>query len=458
MVRSPLAPVVTPDPIAAPWLSKAAFLLQQNRPSEAIALLQHSILIEPTQPWIWYGMAMLYGRLERWETVLSCIQKLIQLEPDALAIFNQPTGLALNPGDDSLPHLYAVSLYNQGVGLDKQNQTEAAIASYRQALDILPQFPQATANLSNALMRAEQLKEGLALQEVRWNDPDKCAIYAHILEKPTWDGSPIFGKTLYLFAEQGFGDSIQFARFVAIAAQRCDQIRLQAQPALVPLLQHLTDIPPYTPPAGQEGHFDYQASFMSLPHILGTDTVEAIPNQVPYIAVPDGPALPPPVKPHTEGKSPLKIGICWSCNPDHETFHTRSAPLEQFAAIAQDPNVQCYSVQKVVSEGDRQRLQELGIIDLGPNLETFATTAAYLNQCDRVITVDTSIAHLAGAIAKPVWIAIPFYSDWRWFRDRTDSPWYPTARLFRQPTAGDWSSTFQDIHQALQTQYTSQQP
>lgn len=454
MERSPSAPVVTPDPIAAPWLSKAAHLLQQGRPSEAIAVLQRSILVDPSQPWLWYGLATIYSRQHRWATAISCIRKVFQLDANALETFNQPTGLALDPKNDSLPHLYGVCLYNEGVGLDKQNETERAIALYRKALDLVPQAASPRINLFHALLRAGQLEEGFARQEMRWDDPRKRAIYAKCFTKPTWDGSPIFGKTLLLFSEQGFGDGIQFARFAKLAAERCDRIILQAPPSLIPLFEHLTGIPPYQPPAGQEGHFDYQASFMSLPHILGIKTIAEIPGETPYIHPPITPILPPPQKPSPGGhQGLLKIAICWRCNPDNPSAEERSTDLSNFAAIAHLPQVQCYSVQKDVSDEDRDHLRRLNIIDLSDRLESFATTAAYLNQCDLTITIDTSIAHLAGAIAKPVWIALGLYSDWRWFRDRTDSPWYPTARLFRQHKTGDWQGVFQRIQTALHQEH-----
>ncbi len=131
----------------------------------------------------------------------------------------------------------------------------------------------------------------------------------------------------------------------------------------------------------------------------------------------------------------------------------RSTDLGNFAAIAQHPQVQCYSVQKQVTEGERQLLQQLNIVDLSESLDNFATTAAYLNQCDLVISVDTSIAHLAGAIARPVWIALAFHADWRWFRDRTHSPWYPTARIFRQSQPDHWQGVFQDMQGTLHSDY-----
>ncbi|MEM9772152.1 MAG: tetratricopeptide repeat-containing glycosyltransferase family protein [Cyanobacteria bacterium P01_D01_bin.73] len=445
---------MTPDPAVAPWLSQAAHLLQKNRSSEAIAILQHSILQDPNQPWLWYGLATIYSRQHRWDTAIACIGKLLKLDANALETFNQPTGLALNSEDDSLPNLYAVCLYNQGVALDKANETEAAIALYRQALDIAPSFPQAGANLFHGLLRIGELQEGFARQEMRWDDPNKRAIYQNCFEKPTWDGSPIPGKTLLLFAEQGFGDAIQFSRFVAIAAERCQQIILQAPPPLLSLMATLTGVPDYRPPAGQEGHFDYQASFMSLPHILGIDAIDQIPSNVPYLLPPATPTLPPPQKPVPDGHHELlKIAICWSCNVDSPSAQHRSTDLANFAAIAHLPQVQCYSVQKELTDEDRQHLQRLNIIDLSDRLDNFATTAAYLNQCDLVISVDTAIAHLAGAIARPVWMAIAFHSDWRWFRDRTDSPWYPTARLFRQSKTDDWHSAFEAMQEAMKTTF-----
>ena len=459
MDRSPSAPIVTPDPSAAPWLSQAAQLLKHDRPSAAIATLQRSILAAPEQPWLWYGLAMIHSRQHRWDTALTCIRKLLKLEPNALDIFNQPTGLALDPHYDSLPQLYALCLYHQGIALERHNQTDGAIANYRQALEILPHFIEARMALADGLLRSGQLGEGFAVQATHLSPSPLPVSQGNPKNPRPWDGSPIVGKTLLLvadapFAEQELRPLVQWARFVAIAAQRCERLLLQVPPSLAPLFNDLTDLPADTLSTATDQPFDYQASFSSLPALLGIKTIADLPRQIPYLCPPSTPQLPPPRKPTPDGhRALLKIAIDWGCGHNRETGQGPAPQLAHFAAIAHLPQVQCYSVHPSITETERHHLQGLNIIDLSPSLDHFATTATYLNQCDLVITVDTTTAHLAGAIARPTWIALPFHSHWTWLSDRDDSPWYPTARLFRQPTAGDWDSTFTAIAQALQSDH-----
>ena len=192
--------------------------------------------------------------------------------------------------------------------------------------------------------------------------------------------------------------------------------------------------------------FDFHVPLLSLPHILGT-TLADIPADVPYISVPDGAATPrlDPVS------TKLRVGIVWQGNPKHKNDRNRSCPLQHFEALARRDDVTLYSLQVGPGAADLKGLAaDAPIHDLGARLGDFADTAAAIAELDLVISVDTAVAHLAGAMAHPVWTLLPFAPDWRWLLERDDSPWYPTMRLFRQPRPGDWNDVFDRIGKALE--------
>ncbi len=294
------------------------------------------------------------------------------------------------------------------------------------------------------MLTAGRLAEGFR----EYNEWRFHSIQRREFPQPAWLGEDIAGKTLFLHAEQGFGDAIQQVRFVRLARERAGRVILECRPELKTLFVHSgcadvvigygEEIPP----------FNVFTSLLSLPGILGV-TLETIPHEVPYLkAAVDG-ALPAAPAGH------LKVGLAWAGNPTHHNDVARSIRLEELIHLLAVPGVTFYSLQKVMPAHDdacvraRAKLVNPG----GPPeevLKDFLATAGVIAQLDLVIAVDTAVAHLAGALAKPVWTLLPFAPDWRWFRDREDTPWYPTMRLFRQEERNQWEPVIERVAKELE--------
>jgi hypothetical protein len=262
-----------------------------------------------------------------------------------------------------------------------------------------------------------------------------------------WDGSALHGDTIVLHAEQGFGDAIQFVRYAPLVAQRGGNVIIECHPQLVSLLQTVAGIQTAVPFGAPLPAYRCQSPLLSLPRIFGT-TLETIPSQCPYVAP----------KPAYREKwaeimathpAPLKVGLVWAGKSYPDPL--RSCPLSEFTPLASFQNVAYYSLQ--CGAGSEQGVHSacgLSLIDLTNELHDFADTAALIEQLDLVICIDTAVAHLAGALGKPTWLMLPFAPDWRWLLERSDTPWYQGARLFRQKKPGDWGEVMTRVHFELE--------
>jgi hypothetical protein len=274
--------------------------------------------------------------------------------------------------------------------------------------------------------------------------------------QPVWNGSDLTGRTILLHAEQGLGDTIQFIRYAAIVAQRGGRIVLTCHQPLIRLLSTLPSIDELVPLGYPTPNFDVYAPLMSLPGILGT-TLETVPAAIPYLTPPAesnvrviSPGSDTAKQQTQRSKPPLKVGIAWSGGHLYKKNQSRSCPLKHFEPLLQLPDIAYYSLQKGIAQTTLAELVwETQIQDLGSQLGDMADTAAAIAQLDLVITVDTSIAHLAGALGKPVWVLLTYLPDWRWMLHREDTPWYPTMRLFRQTQPGDWQGVLDRVSQEL---------
>jgi Flp pilus assembly protein TadD len=310
----------------------------------------------------------------------------------------------------------------------------------RNALKLRPDVQEIRYNLSLALLMNGELTEGWDHYESRWH----CEGYKGSLpelRKPQWDGSDIAGKTLLLRAEQGCGDAIQFARYIPMLARTGAKILLQCQGELVSLLSKIGGVERVIARGAEIGEYDCHLPLVSLPRIFGT-TLATIPAQVPYLSVDAGKI--------SEWKSRLgriggfKCGLCWAGNPAHKNDRNRSLPLQILESLGGIAGVRFVSLQK-----DFSGPLPAGAIDFSGEFRDFSDSAAAISQMDLVISADTSIAHLAGALGKPVWTMIPFGPDWRWMIGREDSAWYPSMRLFRQTQRGDWGGVVDRIAREL---------
>ncbi len=333
---------------------------------------------------------------------------------------------------------YAEAHNNLASALQALGRHEEALAGYDLALLYQPDSASAHWNRSLAWLQQGDYQRGWPEYEWRWR---RDRVVRRRLPGAPWDGAPLDGRTLLIYPEQGLGDQIQFVRYAPLARQQGGRVVVECPPALLGLFATCPGIDQLVAEGTPLPPFDVHVPVMSLPHRLGT-TLETIPAAVPYLS-----ADPARVASWAEvlaGIPGYRVGIAWQGNPRHAWDRHRSIPLARFAPLAQVPGVRLVSLQKGPGVEQLRGLAErlpVAVLPDGPE-GTFLDTAAVVSQLDLVVTADTALAHLAGALGVPVWVALSAHSDWRWLRDREDTPWYPSMRLFRQATLGDWPGVF----------------
>ncbi|MFT3733575.1 MAG: tetratricopeptide repeat protein [Rhodocyclaceae bacterium] len=343
--------------------------------------------------------------------------------------------LAINPG-------YAEARYNRGNNFGAQNRHAEALQEYAQALQLQPEHADANWNQALSHLLLGDFAAGFPQYEWRWRL--KNAEARRSFDCPEWDGkASLDGQHIIVWAEQGLGDTLQFCRLVHLLSKRGARVSLEVQPPLARLLSRLPDVTVFsrdeTAPAA-----DFHCPLLSLPARLGL-TPEALPVATQYLAASDAERE---IWQQRLPAAALRIGVCCSGNPRLSNDHNRSVPLARFLPLAAADR-QLVLMQKDLRSSDEATLADSPIHDLRGGLNDFCDTAAALSHCDLLISVDTSVAHLAGAMGVPTWILLPFAPDWRWQLQREDSPWYPAARLFRQPAPGDWDGVFAQLGTAL---------
>lgn len=333
---------------------------------------------------------------------------------------------------------------NLGAAYMDRGDHGKAMEHLDRALGIDPEFAKARWNRALAQLLEGEYAKGWLDFEVRWQRPERPRAFPG----PLWRGEPLEGRTILIHAEQGFGDTLQFLRFVPRVAERGGRVLLDLQPALKGLAASVAGVAELTATGEALSSFDVQCPLMSLPLALGV-TLDKLPNRVPYLAVPEEAQR--RVEQLGWGAERARVGLVWSGNPRHQRDRFRSIPLQALEPLLGLEGARFYSLQ--VGPGAAQLDEwEKGnekIQDLRMRIESFADTAAMLERLDLVVTVDTAVAHLAGALGRPVWVLAAATPDWRWMRRRTDSPWYPTARIFRQARLGDWGPVTMEVRESL---------
>ncbi len=374
----------------------------------------------------------------------------IRLEPDRAIYYNHlgnalriagefvEAELALNKALFLEPR-YAEACVNLGFALAEQGRHGPVEALYRRALGLKPSLAVAHLNLSQHLLRHGKLSDGWREAEWRWQWK-QFPSPARNFSEPQWRGEPLGGATVLLHAEQGLGDTLQMLRYIPLLAQRGARMILEVPQQLLSLAACLQGEAQLLARGEALPPFDWHCPLMSLPLAFST-TLETIPCRTPYLNAPRT-ERPVWLGPASAGR--LRIGLVWAGNPKNTVDHRRSMPLAQLAPLFAVEGVDVYSLQRGGAPGE---LASSGLAFAGalPESGDLAETASALAHLDLVITVDTAIAHLAGALGRPVWILLPFVADWRWLLDREDSPWYPAARLFRQTAPMGWSSVVERV-------------
>jgi tetratricopeptide (TPR) repeat protein len=395
-------------------------LCKQEKFPQAAESCKKALEIDADYAEAWNSLAVALNGCEQYAEAMESYQKAIGLDPD-----------------------YAEAYYNLANCLRNQNQCEESIAIYEKAIQIKPDYAEAHWNLSHSLLLTGKLAQ--AWDEYAWRrNPDLNIIsYPHKYDQPYWDGSSFEGKRLLVHYEQGFGDNIQFIRYLPMVKQRGGTVILEAREPLFKLFKQIEGVDEFvqTDPRGNapDVQFDYHTSPLDMPRLFGT-TLETIPCEIPYLHA--DPEKTPYWRTRVDNDY-FKVGLVWAGSEFHGNDKNRSCRLENFAPLAKIKGVKLYGLQKGDAGWQVEDLpEEMEMVGLGTGFDDFADTTGAIENMDLVISVDTSVLHLAGAMGKPVWAIIPFEPEWRWMLDREDSPWYPTMKLFRQKQRADWSELF----------------
>jgi Tfp pilus assembly protein PilF len=445
---------------AAPNHPEALHLLgviahQTGKNEIAVELISKAIRINPSSS-MYCNLGAALRNQGKLDAAVESYRKALSIKPDYAEAHNNLGNTLQEQGKLdaavesyrkalSIKPDYAEALSNRGTTLQELRHHAEAIAMYRRALALKPDYPDALYNESLAHLCLGDFQAGWEQYEFRWTR--KKAFEQRPFKSPKWlGGDAVVGKRLLLWAEQGLGDTIQFCRYAPILARKGVEVFLEVPSPLKALLGTLEGVTAITTETELPPAHDYHCPLLSLPLALKTE-ISGIPNDVPYLT-----AAPDKVrawKQVLEQDGERKVGIVCSGSPDHKGDRNRSIPLRQFSPLL-ETGASFYLLQTECRPEDEAFLSETSRIrDLRQRLTDFTETAAVIACLDLVICVDTSVAHLAGALGKPVWILLPFSPDWRWMLGREDSPWYPTARLFRQTEMGDWQGVIERVREAL---------
>jgi tetratricopeptide (TPR) repeat protein len=403
-------------------INRAACLKSLGRGEAALAAYESILAANPDDTGTLNECGGLHARLGRFGAAIACYDKALAVAPRAVEL-----------------HV------NKGSALVASNRFEEALQNFAAAAAIDPECGEAHHRASLIRLRRGEFKHGWRDYEWRWRT--RGTQKRRDVAAPLWlGGQSIQGKTILLLAEQGFGDTINFVRYASAVAALGATVILDVPSALkeiaasVPGVSSVLDDSDPLPPV------DCYCPLLSLPLAFQTE-VETIPANIPYIRSSEQSVAKWRDRLPQNGR--LRIGLCWAGSNAHLNDHNRSIALERFAQIFSLPNLDFICVQKEVDAPQAAILHRHHVVQLSQEFENFADTAAVVAQLDLLISVDTSVAHLAGAMGKAVALLLPFPAEWRWLLDRTDSPWYPTMRLFRQTATGDWQGPFERLYQEL---------
>jgi tetratricopeptide (TPR) repeat protein len=388
-------------------------LRAQGRLEEAVARYERALALAPDHPETRNNLGVALVDLGRPEEAIAQYEQALALQPDRAETHN-----------------------NLGIALQRQGRYAEALACYGRALALKPDYAEAHFNRSHALLLTGELDEGW--EEYEWRFA--VARYDRNFDRPLWSGEPLAGQSILIHAEQGLGDTLQFVRYVPAVAERGGRVVLEVPVGLVRLVRTVAGASEVAAAGDPLPVFDCHCPLLSLPRVFKTD-LATIPDTVPYLSVPAGVSA---VWAERIAAAPgFKVGVVWAGTTVGAIDLRLLQPLWDVAGIS------WFSLQVGNGSCDISLLDGVTIADLSPWLTDFAETAAAICHLDLVITVDTSVAHLAGALGRPTWLLLPNPPDWRWLLEREDSPWYPTARLLRQRKPGDWPGIAREVAAAL---------
>jgi tetratricopeptide (TPR) repeat protein len=388
-------------------------LRDRGRPDEAISSYERALALAPDHPETHNNLGVALLDLGRNQEAVERCERALFLQPDR-----------------------AETHHNLGIALERQGRHAEALASYERALDFKPDYPEAHFNRSLTLLRTGNFDEGWLEYEWRF----AVARYNRNFDRPLWSGEPLAGRRILIHAEQGFGDTLQFVRYIPSVLEHGGTVVLEVQAPLVRLVRSIAGVSQTLAAGDPLPTFDCHCPLLSLPRIFKT-TLATIPNAVPYLSAPAEASV--SWAERIASAAGLKVGIVWAGTTAGAIDLPSLQPLWELAGVS------WFSLQVGDQPGEKSLFDKFKIADLSEWLTDFAETAAVVSQLDLVITVDTSVAHLAGALGRPTWVLLGDPPEWRWLLARRDSPWYPTAQLFRQTKTGDWHGVAREVAAAV---------
>lgn len=439
--------ITVDETLADAHANRAAALIALGRAADARASLDRALNLDPEHRQALNTAGVLLASANRLEAAVDCYRRAVRAgASDVDTLCNLGNALSRLDRLEEAEKAYSSAkardpnhprpLASLGKLAMDFGRLDEADGYYRAVLERVPD--DADAHMSRgfiALLRGD-FAAGWEGYQWRWRLP-KGPLPP---PEPRWQGEPLDGCTLLLQSEQGFGDTLQFVRYAQLAAARGAGVIVRCQRPLLRLLQTAPGVDTVIPDDGPLPSFDFAAAMLDLPALFGT-TLESVPAYTPYLA---SPAVAPRLERILRDSMRMKVGLVWAGNRLHRNDRRRSLPADAAEALCQDMPVSFFSLQKPAP------WLPPDVVDLGPFIEDFADTAAAIMRLDLVLSVDTAVAHLAGALGKPVWLLLPFAPDWRWMVGGDDSPWYPTMRLFRQESRGDWAGVVSRVRATLQ--------
>ena len=391
-------------------------LQQQDRLDEAVACYRRAIALKPNYTMAHNNLGTTLQRQERLDDAVVCYRRAIRLRPDWPEAHN-----------------------NLGTALQQQALLELAVVSYRTAIGMKPDYPEAHTNLAMALLARGDMAEGWEENEWRWKTPQMTKERRNFAQ-PQWRGEAATGRTLLIYAEGGFGDTLQFCRYASLAASRGLRVIVEVPRPLVRLLRSLSGVDLVVGIGEELPPFDLQCPMLSMPLAFGT-TVATIPSAASYLHADAAQVAAWRVRLAAMANQGCRIGLVWAGAPKAATDRRRSLSPGRLAVLSELSGLHFFNLQKAGSSMPAA----FRLTDFMDEMADFAELAALIANLDLVISVDTAVAHLAAALGKPVWVLDRFDPCWRWLVGRRDSPWYPTLRLYRQPYPGDWGSVIAEV-------------
>jgi len=451
---------LTPEDKAQVCFLKAAKLHKGNKLSEALTLYGQAVAFNPLMADAFNNMAVALRKQTHFGAALACYKRSISIRKGHAGTYSNMGNVLndLDQVDEAIAaHSKAVELdpenllyqYNKALVLRDAGKLDAAIALFDQVLESDPNYKDCPWDRALTYLMAGNFKTGFSEYDTRWSlekSPPRNFV------EPQWDGDPLRTRTLFIHREQGFGDAMQFIRLVSVIKKFYGgTIILECQPELISLFEQVEGIDQLVPFGQRPPRFDVWIPLMSLARILKIDQ-DSIPGAIPYLYPRKENRF--RIRPSPEGG--LNIGMVWAGSPTHQNDRRRSVNVDKFLPLMAHQGVTLFSLQKGERSKDIALIGGQGlIIDAGQEIKSFADTASLIAQLDLVISVDTSVVHLASAMGKPVWLLLPYTPDWRWMLERDDSPWYPSLRIFRQEKPGDWDGVFDKVYLALNEKLTA---